>query len=433
MEKRYKQIREIGRGAMGVVYLGHDTIIDRKLAIKELIIPPDIGQRDRDELVERFYREARAAGGLSHPNIVTIHDVFEEDERYFIAMEFINGSKLSDILRSGPMSMELATNVMIQCLNAVSYAHANGIVHRDLKPDNIFLTPDKRVKVTDFGIASITGARRITTEGMLIGTPGYMSPEQVRGYNVEESTDIFSLGIVFYELLTTRNPFDAESSTAVMDRIVNDDPLPVTRLNSSVPETVGKIIEKSLHKLPEKRFQTAEDFKLSVVTNRISTDERGEQGISSHTISMVKTPLADMPRSGDTTCPCCGQVVNSEWFRCPWCATNLGGTTEPPLPSHPAAVPMLTVVEGYTAGTVFAIEKNIVYIGRGLDSDIQVEDALISRRHARIFKATDGNFYIEDEGSSNGTFVNDKLVTTARINSGDYIGIGETTLVFIGE
>lgn len=417
---------------MGVVYLGHDDLIDRKLALKELTVPPGIRTYEREELVERFYREARAAGGLSHHNIVTIHDVFEEDGRYFIAMEFINGSKLSDVLRSGPMSVDFAREVMVQCLNALSFAHTNGVIHRDLKPDNIFLTPDKRIKITDFGIASVMGARRITTEGMVLGTPGYMSPEQVRGLKVDSTTDIFSLGIVFYELLTGSNPFDAESSTSIMDRIVNEDPTPVTQLNSTVPETVDRIIEKSLQKIPANRFKTAEEFKEHIITDRAPVIGAGIQYVDGTTVGVIKTPPVQYSSSECTNCPSCGEIVMEQWVRCPYCATDLKAPIDASrFPGAAVSAPMLTVIDGSSAGAMFAIGKNVVYLGRGLDNDIHIEDSLISRRHARIFRATDGNYYVEDAGSSNGTFVNGEEITTARIRSGDYIEIGETTLVFI--
>lgn len=247
---------ELGRGAMGVVCRAWDPVLERAVAIKELVPPANVEIGLREELVSRFLREARAAARLQHPNVVQVFDVFSEGDRHFIAMELLEGAPLSDFLDRGPLTEGAAREALLQILDAVGAAHAAGIVHRDIKPDNVYLLADGRIKVTDFGIAKLaetSHATHATQIGTIIGTPGYMSPEQVRGLPVDGRSDLFSVGVVGCELFSGHNPFVADSSTATLYRIVNEPPA----IPAGVPQHVAAVLAKALQKDPALRYATA--------------------------------------------------------------------------------------------------------------------------------------------------------------------------------
>jgi hypothetical protein len=246
---------------MGVVYDAWDTSLERQIALKELTLPGGLAPEIQEEMIERFGREARAAAKLSHPNVVLVHDVFSEGDRYFIAMERLQGASLADYVDEGGMPQEAALHVLVQILDAVHAAHEQGIVHRDIKPDNIFVLPDGRVKVTDFGIAKVMDSSAnaaMTQIGTMIGTPGYMAPEQVMGAPVDRRADVFSVGVVGYELLSGTDPFAAESTTATLYRIVHEDCAPLGAYG--VSEVLGAIVGRALAKDPEGRYQSAAEM-----------------------------------------------------------------------------------------------------------------------------------------------------------------------------
>jgi len=257
--ERYRVEREIGRGAMGVVYWAWDTTLERAVALKELVPPDGVSPDVRDDLVGRFLREARAAARLQHPNVVQVFDVFSEGERQFIAMELLEGASLAELLDNGGLQPAVARQVLMQTLDAVQAAHDAGIVHRDLKPDNIYLLEDGRVKVTDFGIAKVLDAPSATSAtqiGTIIGTPGYMSPEQVQGLPVDARSDIFALGVLGCELYTGHNPFLANSPTATLYRIVNEPPHAISEL----PADVAPVIARAMEKDPARRYGCAAEM-----------------------------------------------------------------------------------------------------------------------------------------------------------------------------
>src|SRR5690242_10254040 len=201
---KYKIIREIAR-SNDVVYEAVDTEMGRRIALKELVIPPNLTGQARHERIERFNREARASGKLSHPNIVTVYGYGEDNGRYYIAMEYLEGSSLRDILQSrGAFSIHEAVEIACQVLSGISHAHAHKVIHRDVKPDNIHILPGGQVKLTDFGIARLTEESSLTGEGQVFGTPSYMSPEQIKGHHIDYRSDIFSVGIVLYEMIAGR-------------------------------------------------------------------------------------------------------------------------------------------------------------------------------------------------------------------------------------
>jgi eukaryotic-like serine/threonine-protein kinase len=286
---RYRVLRELGRGAMGVVYLARDDRISRNVAIKALHLGANLAEGDRKEITGRFNREAQAAGMLSHPNIVTIYDVGEQDGTPYIAMEYLEGATLTEIASEGPLSIPQATDITVQILSALSYAHGHDIVHRDIKPDNIFLLPDGRVKVADFGIARITSSSTMTQVGQVMGTPGYMSPEQVKGETVGPSSDIFSTAVVFYELLTGTAAFSSASATSIMYKIVHEEPRPAHLVNPGVPANLEAVITVATAKNPASRYREASGMKHDI--------ESGASPVAPQAASHDGTVLRGQPLS----------------------------------------------------------------------------------------------------------------------------------------
>ena len=258
---RYDIVEELGRGAMGVVYKASDPQIGRLVAIKILSLNP-LSQLDMSRGIEMFMREARAAGRLSHPGIVTIHDALEDPETHahYIVMEFVPGQTLEHVLQSGsPMDISNVLSIVRQVAEALEYAHSQNVIHRDLKPANILLPDDGRVKITDFGIAKFAGRVGTVRTDSLIGTPSYMSPEQVTGGKVDARSDMFSLGIILYTMLTGQKPF-AGDTAAVMFKIAYEDPPPPSRLNSQISRAHDYIVLGCLAKDPDKRYGSASAF-----------------------------------------------------------------------------------------------------------------------------------------------------------------------------
>jgi len=253
---RYQIIREIAR-SNDIVYEAIDPSIGRRVALKELQLPANLVGGARRERVERFYREAKAAGSLTHPNIVTIYEVGEEAGRHFIAMEFLEGQNLQEALEiRGALPAKEAVDIARQVLEALDYAHSKGIIHRDIKPANIQLLPGGRVKLTDFGIARIMHEPSITASGQIFGTPSYMSPEQIAGKDIDPRSDLFSMGVVLYEALTGQKPFTGDSVVTITYNIMNT-PAPEPR---GVPEGLAAVVRKALEKDPARRFQSAREF-----------------------------------------------------------------------------------------------------------------------------------------------------------------------------
>lgn len=254
---RYQVVNELGRGAMGVVYKGEDPKIHRTVAIKTVRIS-DFDEDMMDEIKERFFREAESAGLLTHPNIVTIYDAGEEHDLAYIAMEFLKGKDLEEFTKKENLfPMREALSIVANVADALDYAHSKGIVHRDIKPANIMrLDETHEVKVTDFGIARITASSKTKT-GVIMGTPSYMSPEQVSGKRVDGRSDIFSLGVVLFELITGEKPFTGEDMTALMYKVAKEEHPSIRTINPKTPPVVEKIINKALEKDPENRYQKA--------------------------------------------------------------------------------------------------------------------------------------------------------------------------------
>jgi eukaryotic-like serine/threonine-protein kinase len=256
VDGRYRLVCRIGSGGMADVWCADDQELGRRVALK--VLHPRFASNP--EFVERFRREASHAAGLQHPNIVAVYDRGEWDGAGYIAMEYVEGPTLKEIVRDrGPLPPELAADVVVQVLRAARYAHKHGIVHRDLKPHNVILDEEGRIKVTDFGIAK-AGASEMTETGAVMGTAHYLSPEQAQGKPVDARSDLYSIGVILYELLTGRVPFDAESPVSIAVQHVSEPPVPPSQINPAVPPAFEAVTLRAMAKRPEDRFQDADAF-----------------------------------------------------------------------------------------------------------------------------------------------------------------------------
>lgn len=274
---RYEIVKELGKGAMGIVYMGRDPKIGRTTAIKTIRFDDEYEEGEAEKLRDQFFREAETAGLLSHPNIVTIYDAGEDHDLSYIAMEFLEGVDLKlYAAKDNLLPIRQVIGIVADVADALDYAHEKGVVHRDIKPANIMLLKNGVAKVTDFGIARAAASSKTKT-GVVKGTPFYMSPEQIRGQKVDGRSDIFSLGVVLYEMLTGVQPFRAEDLTALIYKITSEEPEPISDVNPKVPKAVGQIITKALVKDREQRYQRAKQMAdhLRIVARKM--DELGNK------------------------------------------------------------------------------------------------------------------------------------------------------------
>jgi Protein kinase domain len=255
---RYELLAELGQGAMGVVYRAHDPQLGRTVALKtlrrDLALPPE----QYADLKKRFYQEATAAGRLNHPNLVAVHDVVELDDIPYMVMEYVEGQTLAHLIAAeGSLSPERAVSLIVQVCRALHYAHARGVVHRDIKPGNILVDGSGQAKVSDFGIARISGSD-VTQTGALLGTPAYMSPEQLNGRVVDGRSDLFSLTVALYEAVTGVNPFKADDIVAVLARIATATPAPARERNPAVSPALDAVLARGMAKHPTGRYENAQ-------------------------------------------------------------------------------------------------------------------------------------------------------------------------------
>jgi serine/threonine-protein kinase len=256
VDGRYRVVNRIGSGGMADVYCAEDLQLGRKVALK--LLHPRFAEDE--DFVERFRREASAAAGLQHPHVVQVYDRGEWDDTYYIAMEYLPGRSVKEIVRDeGPLAPDRAIDIAVGVLKAARFAHRRGIVHRDIKPHNVILDAEGRVKVTDFGIAR-AGASDMTETGSIMGTAQYLSPEQAQGHAVDARSDLYSIGILLYELLTGSVPFEAESAVTIALKQVSEDPVPPSRRGAAVPPMLEDVVMRALAKDPARRFQDADEF-----------------------------------------------------------------------------------------------------------------------------------------------------------------------------
>src|SRR5690348_1496921 len=263
---RYQVLAELGRGAMGLVYKGRDPQIERLVAIKTISLLNQ-GSDEELEYRKRFFLEARAAGRLSHPGIVTIFDVGEDaaTRTPFIVMEYVAGKSLNSILNDSHGKLPLKTGLQLcqDLAEALDYAHAQGVVHRDIKPANILVTEDGHAKIADFGIAKLNLAH-LTVPGPVLGTPAYMAPEQLDGEHGDGRSDLLSLGVILYSMITGFRPFQGNSATTVCFKVANRDPVPATALDSELPPELDAVISRAMAKDPAQRYQRGMEFAQDV-------------------------------------------------------------------------------------------------------------------------------------------------------------------------
>lgn len=258
---KYEIIREIAR-SNDIVYEAYDPVVKRRVALKELNLPPGLPESQRQDRIQRFHREARAAGSLVHPHIVTIYEVGIDGDRHFIAMEYLDGRDLRKELESrGVLPVEEAIDIAVAVLDALACAHRAGVIHRDIKPENIQILSSGTVKLTDFGIARLSTEPNLTVAGQIFGTPSYMSPEQVADKDLDARSDLFSVGVVLYEMVSGQKPYPGDSVVTISHKIVNADPDPLPHLDPNLQRVLAKALEKS----PALRYQSAEEMKRDLL------------------------------------------------------------------------------------------------------------------------------------------------------------------------
>ncbi|HJZ63483.1 MAG TPA: serine/threonine-protein kinase [Candidatus Acidoferrum sp.] len=299
---RYEIQGELGRGAMGVVYKAVDPVIGRTVAVKTLRLSEEGTGLSRPELLNRFQTEARAAGLLTHPNIVVVFDAGEEDGLYYITMELVEGKSLQALLDSGqafPLARVL--RIMEQTCSALQFAHERSIVHRDIKPANLMLTADDTVKITDFGTAKILQFGTVQQTAHVMGTPSYMSPEQVKGRVVDGRSDIFSLGVMLYEMITGEKPFPGQNITTVIYKIVNEDPVPPRTIDPTIHNGLSTVVMKALAKDPSARYQSCKEMLEDLKNYRSLAAESPSSTVmlSGSPEATAITPVQRMSRADD--------------------------------------------------------------------------------------------------------------------------------------
>jgi serine/threonine protein kinase/Flp pilus assembly protein TadD len=313
----YRILDKLGQGGMGTVYAAEDTSLGRRVALK--MLPPEMASDP--ERLKRFRREAKTVASLNHPSIVTIHSVEDSEHGQFITMELVEGQSLEQLIGPRGIPLDKLFDIAVPLTDALGVAHQQGITHRDLKPANIMVTTDGRVKVLDFGLAKLhgdgpsadrgeTATHALTRDGMVLGTVPYMSPEQVRGDPVDHRTDIFSLGIVFFEMATGQRPFRGENSAELVSSILRDSPRPVTQLNRGLPNHLGRIVARCLEKEPGRRYQTALDLKSELEALRQENAESGSKVAP----SLAVLPFADLSPEKDQDYFCEGlaeELINA--------------------------------------------------------------------------------------------------------------------------
>ena len=282
----YDILEKLGEGGMGVIYKAKDTTLDRIVALKFL---PHYLTSDKTER-ERFYHEARAASSLNHPNITTIHEIQEFNNQIYLAMELIEGMTLKRLLQEDSLPIKRVLDLAIQSCEGLAAAHDKGIVHRDIKSDNIMVTPKGQVKITDFGLAKIKGASKLTKAGSTLGTAAYMSPEQAQGEEVDQRSDIFSFGVVLYEMLTGTLPFKGEHQAALMYSLINEEPISIARYNDKVTADLERLVSKAMAKDKNERYQHVDDLLADLRRERKNLEYAKAGYASPGTISQVKPP-----------------------------------------------------------------------------------------------------------------------------------------------
>ena len=380
---KYKITEELGKGGMGVVYRGEDERLGRVVAVK--LLPKNAVGGSNQRLVDRFFREARAAAQVVHENIVQVYDMGEDEGCHFIVMQCVEGGSLQDWVRKRDLSTEQVVDLIYQAARGLAAAEEKKIVHRDIKPSNILITPDGTAKIADFGLAKNVGTdSNLTYSGQVLGTPHFMSPEQCEGAPTDSRADIYSLGATFYFSLTKRYPFTGETALSVMLKQKTEPLVPPTEYVADLPKGVCAIVQKMMAKSLDERYRSFRD----VVADMELVRQGKEPDIAPQSV-------------------------------------------QPSSVSAPAARAMITVVRGRNKGNVFNVEDNMeVTIGRDSSkSALAILDAGISRFHC-VIRSEHGRFSVSDCGSANGTFLNGERIESRPLRTNDRVQVGATELRF---
>ena len=348
---KYEIRRELGRGAMGIVYEGYDPMIKRSVALKTIRADQLAGE-NAETVIARFRREAQAAGRLSHPNIVSIYDFGEEEGVWYIAMEFVNGRELKDYFQGNErFSTADIVRIMTKLLDALDYSHRQGVIHRDIKPANIILLPDGAVKVADFGIAHIETSN-MTQVGTTLGTPAYMSPEQIMGLPVDGRSDLFSAGVILYQFLTGERPFSG-TSTTTMRKVLEENPLPPSRFNVQAPPAMDAVVRKALAKRAEDRYQTAGEFAAA-----LNAAAHGESATSDEPTVIAPNPAVSPTAAAASSAATMIAPSTTPLLATP-SAQSAMPSAQPPRKSQTAAIAIVAglAIVGIGAAVWFVIQR----------------------------------------------------------------------------
>lgn len=302
---KYRIVDRLGRGGMGTVYRAIDETLEREVALK--VLNPDLADSD---IVRRFRAEATTLAKLAHPGIATVFELYRDEQELFLVMEFVRGEPLDKVAeRWGPLPPERAAQIVMQILEPLGYAHRAGIVHRDLKPANLMVTEFGTIKIMDFGIARVAGSEHMTSDGMMMGTPAYMAPEQVLGAEVDGRADLYSVGVILYRLLTGNLPFKADTAIAMVQKQIKDPPTPVKQFRTELPAWCERVLARALAKSPADRFQTADEFRAalaSVVMPAPNVAIAAAPGAEAAAVELTLAPNASLsiePPLGETMPP----------------------------------------------------------------------------------------------------------------------------------
>jgi serine/threonine protein kinase/tetratricopeptide (TPR) repeat protein len=392
MVSHYRIIEKIGSGGMGDVYLAEDTRLNRKVALK--FLPPHLCQDE--DCRSRFKREAQAAAKLNHPNIVTIHEVGEHRGRPYLAMEHVEGQSLRDIVAGKDLSIDRILELGIQVCEGLIEAHEKGVTHRDIKPSNILVDSHGRARIVDFGLASIVGTDQLTKTGSTLGTIGYMSPEQVQGREINHRSDLFSLGVIIYELISKQNPFKRDSEAATLKAVCDDLPEPLARFKSGLPDGVQAIIDKALEKDVKTRYQHADGMLSDLMRIKQSLDT-GQRTVSAITPVRRSKPVWRAAAALLALTVAVALIVTKPWITdsvpdddakirlvvLPF--ENLGGPEDEyfaggitdAITSHLAKIGGLSVISRTSAKKYRATQKTLTQIGQELNVSYVLEGTIL--------------------------------------------------------